>query len=396
MKSGDNGASRISVLAVGKAAPAMARAAATKLGSRIRAGLVIAAEAREVPDGFEGMAGGHPVPTAASEEAGRKALALARATQPGEQLLVLLSGGASALMAAPADGITLEDKQETTRRLLRAGADIHSLNTVRKHLSAIKGGQFAAAARAACRTLAISDVVGDDPSVIGSGPTVSDESTFADARGVLERFGGAQAFSPAVTSRLARGARGEVAETPKANDPRLGHAAMTVIGGRHDAMRGAAAEAAKRGYYVVVVEEPVVGDARGASREYARTVAERARSAGRPLCVVSSGETTVHVKGHGRGGRNQEFALGLLAAAESRLLGDNWALASAGTDGIDGPTDAAGALVDSRTRSRLGHLDPARFLDANDSYNFFASLNDLILTGPTGTNVGDLQVFLAT
>jgi glycerate 2-kinase len=372
----------------------MAAAAARRLGSRIRAGLVIASTPASVPDGFELIVGGHPIPTVESERAGRRALELAGSLQPGERLLVLVSGGASALMAVPADGITLEDKRATTDRLLRAGADIHALNTVRKHLSSIKGGWLAARAGGSCDTLVISDVVGDDPSFIASGPTVADVSRFEDALDVLRRFGGEAAYPPAVVARLRQGGTAAVPETPKPGDPRLAQTHVAVVGSRRDAMAGAAAEAAALGYHVSRLDDAVVGEARTTAVAHLRATLARAAGLGRPACIVSSGETTVHVTGRGRGGRNQEFALAaadLLAAAGGAAV-----VASVGTDGIDGPTDAAGAIADSTTigRAAAAGLIPGRYLSDNDAYAFFEALGDLIHTGPTGTNVGDLQVIL--
>jgi hydroxypyruvate reductase len=372
----------------------MANAAARRFGSAIRAGLVIASEAVSVPAAFGLIVGGHPLPTAASEAGGRKALALAESTTADDTLLVLISGGASALMALPADGVSLDDKRATTQRLLRAGADIYALNTVRKHLSAIKGGWLAARAPRACHTLVISDVVGDDLSVIASGPTVADASTFADALALLRRFGGEDAYPGPVVARLRAGAAGTVPETPKPGDARLASSTTTIIGSRRDAMAGAATEAASLGFHVARMDDPVVGEARTTAVAHLRAVIARAAGAARPACIVSSGETTVHVTGHGRGGRNQEFAL---AAAEPLAQAGGGALiASVGTDGIDGPTDAAGAIADATTisRARAAGLSPDRALSDNNAYAFFDALGDLIHTGPTGTNVGDLQVIL--
>ena len=372
----------------------MAAAAARRLGSRVRAGLVVAARVSPVPDGFELIVGGHPVPTDASERAGRRALAVAGSRQPDETLIVLLSGGASALMAVPADGITLADKQAATQRLLHAGADIHALNTVRKHLSAVKGGWLAARTQGACEAFAISDVVGDDPSVIASGPTVADASRFDDALEILRRYGGEAAYPSAIVTRLRRGSEGAVPETPKPGDARLAHTTTAVIGSRRNAMAGAVAAAGGLGYHVLRVDDPVVGEARTAAVAHLRAVLARAAGLGRPVCVVSSGETTVHVTGRGQGGRNQEFAL-----AAAQVLAGTGApvmVASVGTDGIDGPTDAAGALADSTTvdRARASGLQAERYLSDNNAYAFFDALGDLIHTGPTGTNVGDLQVIL--
>ena len=382
------------VIAAGKAAPAMAAAAARRLGSRVRAGLVVASTPATVPDGFELIVGGHPMPTAESERGGRRALALAASLAAGDRLLVLLSGGASALMAVPADGLTLDDKRATTDRLLRAGADIHALNTVRKHLSSIKGGQLAARAGGACDALVISDVVGDDPSFIASGPTVADPTRFDDALAVLRRFGGEAAYPSAVVAHLRRGVDGGMPDTPKPGDARLARATTTVIGSRRNAMTGALAEAAGLGYQTLRLDDPVIGEARTSAVAHLRAVQALAAGLARPACVVSSGETTVHVTGRGKGGRNQEFALA--AADLLPLAGAPAAVASVGTDGIDGPTDAAGALADSTTleRAKAADLVPARYLSDNNAYAFFDALGDLIHTGPTGTNVGDLQIIL--
>jgi len=294
----------------------------------------------------------------------------------------------------PAEGLTLDDKRATTDRLLRAGADIHALNTVRKHLSAVKGGWLAARANGRCDTLTISDVVGDDPSFIASGPTVADSSRFVDAIDVILRFGGESAYPPAIVAHLRRGIAGEIPDTPKPADARISESRSAVIGSRRNAMAGAVAKARTLGYDVLPIEDPVVGEARTTAVAHVRAVIARAAGLRRPACIVSSGETTVHVTGTGKGGRNQEFAL---AAAEVLAgSGSDGALCSVGTDGIDGPTDAAGALIDSTTldRAATAGLVPARYLLDNNAYAFFDSLGDLIHTGPTGTNVGDLQVIL--
>jgi glycerate 2-kinase len=389
------GSRSVRVLCAGKGAAAMAAGAARMLGSRIVSGLIVSPEAVEVAPPFESLAGGHPLPTVESERAGRRALALAESVQPGERFLCLLSGGASALMAAPAAGISLEDKKATTIRLLRAGADITALNSVRKHLSDVKGGGLALRSAAGCHTLAISDVVGDDLAVIGSGPGVPDASLFRDAIGALRRFGGLDAYPEPVVDRLRAGERGDRPETLKPSDPRGARATARIIGSRLNAMDGVCDAARRLGYEVVRIDRPLLGEAGQAARDHVQDIARRIRSIDGPVCVVSSGETTVRVTGPGKGGRNQEFALA--AAGELGALARNALLASVGTDGIDGPTDAAGAVVDEGTldRARLLGLDPKAFLRNNDSYNFFAALGDLVITGRTGTNVGDLQVFLA-
>lgn len=384
----------------------MAATAAGHVGPRIRSGLVVSHVPVACPGGWESIVAGHPVPDAESERAGRRALQIARSTAPGEALLVLLSGGASALMAVPADGVTLADKRATTEQLLLAGADIHALNAVRKHVSAIKGGQLAARASGRSICYAVSDVVGDDPSVIGSGPTLADVTTYADALGVLRRFGGPSAYPPAVVSRLERGSAGGLDETCKPGDRRLAGAATAVIGGRRDAMSGAAAEAKRLGYRVVTMDDPVVGEARVAAAQHIERLVAVVGDGSRPACVVSGGETTVRVKGRGKGGRNQEFALAFALAMESASgTGLGWnsdrdpspALASVGTDGVDGPTGAAGAIVDSTTLKRaraLGLPSPRQVLEDNNAYAFFSALGDLIHTGATDTNVGDLQIIL--
>ena len=307
----------------------------------------------------------------------------------------LISGGASALLAAPRPEITLDDKRHTTRTLLSAGADITALNTVRKHLSRVKGGHLGVAARRAV-ALAVSDVVGDDLGVIASGPTVPDATTFADALDVLATHGGTDAYPPHVVSLLERGAAGQVEETPKPGDARLRHVHTRVIGSGRDAADGAAHEAAALGYHVARLPEPLVGEAREAG---ARLVAEGTRAAiglPRPACVIAYGETTVHVTGTGRGGRNQELALGAAIALDQGAIAG--AVLSGGTDGVDGPTDAAGAIVDQGTiaRARRLGLDPFDFLARNDAYTFFSALDDLLVTGPTRTNVGDVQILVLT
>jgi glycerate 2-kinase len=346
----------------------------------------------QLPSGFEWFDAAHPYPNAASEAAGRRALAAAAESRQDGVLVVLLSGGASSLLAVPAGGLSLQDKIVTARALMNAGVPIADLNCVRKHLSAIKGGRLAAAARRSV-TLAISDVHGavpDDPSVIGSGPTVADPTTFAEALSIVREAGVATLIPSAVVARLERGAD----ETPAPGDPRLAESSYEVIGTRHLAMEGAARAARARGYEVDVIPEASTGEARTAGAAFAAEAWRRAATAGRPLCVIASGETTVRVTGTGRGGRNQEFALGAMpVVARGRV---DAVLGSAGTDGVDGPTDAAGAIVDSSSSARAaeGGLDANAALSNNAAYDFFLALGDLIVWGPTGTNVGDIHVML--
>lgn len=383
------------VIAVGKAAPFMAASFAAIAGERVRDGLVIGTHLPIVlPPQLEWIPSSHPLPDERSVAAGRRALDVARGTDPADTLVVLLSGGASALMAVPAGELTLEDKRTAVNALLKGGADITALNTVRKHLSAVKGGRLAAAASGPTVCLAISDVVGDDLSVIGSGPTVPDPSTYRDAWAYIERFGVEGLLTDAARRYLRNGLEWANEETPKPDDPRFGRSVTRVIGGRFHAMHGAANTARSLGYDVILSDEPIIGDA----RTMGPIVFERARTlaAGRhrPVAFIASGETTVKVVGTGKGGRNQEMALSVahLLAGESAEI----AMGSFGTDGIDGPTDAAGACVDSTTvdRARQQSRDPNDFLADNNAYAFFQDLGDLLITGPSTTNVGDLQVVL--
>jgi glycerate 2-kinase len=376
-------ATRVHVVAAGKAAHPMFAAFAPASPVSIASLLIVGP-----------VEAGHPVPDDRSIGAARRALDIARTVTEHELLVVLLSGGASSLMALPRGDLSLGAKQETIRALLARAADITELNTVRKHLSAIKGGQLAAACRGPVLTLAISDVVGNDLAVIGSGPTVPDPSTFADAMSVLDARGGRASYPAPVVSVLEQGAAGEIPETPKPGGRWLARSAAHVIGSAADAVRGACAAASSFGYHVRMVEQPVVGEARVAAAGHAARVAALAEASPRPLCVVSSGETTVHVTGGGRGGRNQELALAMAPLLES--VASRVAVASVGTDGMDGPTDAAGAFVDSTTLRRAHDrgLAPERYLEDNNSYEFFRALGDLVALGPTNTNVGDIQVVL--
>jgi glycerate-2-kinase len=351
---------------------------------------------------FEWFEAGHPDPNEASRAAGRRALALARSTDASSVLVVLLSGGASAMLVAMAPGVTAGDARLTAKLLMDAGVAIDGLNCVRKHLSSIKGGRLGAAAGRSL-TLAISDVhapVADDPSVIGSGPTVPDPTTYDEALDVVSlarvrRGAGATPdFPAAVVQHLAEGARGLHEETIKPGDPRLSDAVFAIVGNRLTAIEGARRTAEDLGYSVDVLPEVTSGEARVAGRAFFEEARARAARTREPLCVIAAGETTVTVRGGGRGGRNQEFALA--AASGMATLERPAILASAGTDGIDGPTDAAGALVDPSTLSRAREAvwSAERALEQNDAYTFFAGIGDLLVLGPTGTNVGDLQVFL--
>ena len=386
------------MVAAGKAAAEMASAFVSAVPGAGARGLVASPQPGAPPGDLQWFDVGHPVPTEGSVAAGRRALALAAGLAPGEVMVLLLSGGASAGLAAPLAGLTLRDKSAATSVLLRSGVAIDGLNCVRKHLSAIKGGRLAVAARGRIVTLAISDVVDptpDDPAVIGSGPTTPDPTTFDEALAICRAAAGVGELPRAALETLERGVRGEIEESPKPDDARLAGAAYHLIGSRRDAVEGAARKARELGYSVSIIDEPVTGEARRAGESHVRTVARLAYERPGPLCFVSAGETTVRVTGDGRGGRNQEFALATAFHLARRF--SEAVVASVGTDGIDGPTDAAGALVDTSTPARAterGLHRPEHYLTANDSYSFFEALDDLIRTGPTDTNVGDLQVAL--
>lgn len=371
----------------------MAHAVEDVLGPKLVSGVITAAIAGDWPRWLV-IPATHPRPSAASEQAGRAALALADETRRhGDTLLVCLSGGASAMLAVPADGLTIEDKAATTSALLRAGVDIGEANTVRRHLSAIKGGQLAARAGRTI-TLAISDVctpVEDDPAVIGSGPTSGDPTSFADALAVIDRFDLRARVPAAVLRHLHAGVAGTVTGPAAPDNSALRQAAYWVIASRRDAMHAAAETARRLGYHVHVRADPIIGEARRAPRLLFDTAGAHVA---RPACVIASGETTVTVRGMGQGGRNQELAV---AAIEMLAAHRPAVLASMGTDGVDGPTDAAGAMVDGDMWDALGEDARdvcAAALDANDTYPLLQRLDALVRTGPTGTNVGDLQVLL--
>lgn len=373
-------------------------AAAIADHASLRPGMILAIGTHRdgvLPPHVEWRQAAHPVPDARSVAAATRALEVAARVEPHETLALLLSGGASSLMALPVAGLTLSDKQDCIRTMMLAGADIHALNTVRKHLSGVKGGRLAAACRGTTLTLAVSDVVGDDLSVIGSGPGVPDKTTWADAASALEQFGGTR-HPRGVSQIIARGVRGEIPDTPKSSDAGLARAHAHVIASQRHALDAAARAATSLGYAVVTLPDAVIGEARAASPAWLDRVEDELRREARPVCVLSAGETTVRVTGSGRGGRNQEFTLALVArvAAARRAI----TIASVGTDGIDGPTDAAGALADTTSFNRATalNLDPQAFLDDNNAYDFFAMLGDLIHLGRTDTNVGDIQVLLAS
>jgi len=384
----------IYVVGAGKAGAPMARALERILGRRITGGFVNVkyghgARLRRV----EIHECGHPVPDAAGEHGAARIAEIAHEAGPDDLILAVISGGASALLPQPAPPVTLREKQAVTRLLLDCGAGIHEINCVRKHLSRIKGGQLARFAYpSTVLTLILSDVIGDDMDVIGSGPAVPDPSTFADARAIFNKYGIWRKIPARVRERL----DGSAPETPKPGDRIFTRVQNLIVGSNRLAVDAAVLEARRLGYRTIVLTTRIDGEAREIARVHA-AIAREIRVSGRPLrppaCVISGGEPTVTIRGKGLGGRNQEFTLSAAIAIAGLK---NVVLLSAGTDGSDGPTDAAGALADGETvaRARRDNMDPLRMLAENDSYHFFERLGDLITTGPTGTNVADVQILM--
>jgi glycerate 2-kinase len=390
---------RVLVVGAGKASAEMAAAVEDQLGAHVSAGLVIAKDGHAVPTRHVAVReASHPLPDTRGVTATAELRALLASAGEHDLVLVLLSGGGSALLEQPADGLSLGALQATTEALLRAGATINELNAVRKHLSAVKGGNLArAAAPATVLVLVLSDVVGNPLDVIASGPCAPDPTTYADALAVLARYQLAEAVPPAVRAHLEAGARGERPETPKPGDPVFARVHHVIVGDNAQAAAACVAEAERHGLRALLLSTFVEGEAREVGRVLG-ALGRELRLHGRPLappaCLVLGGETTVTVRGPGHGGRNQEVALGAALA----LAGlDNVLVLSAATDGGDGPTDAAGAFADGTTLTRAAALglDPRAHLARNDAYPFFQALGDLLVTGPTRTNVNDLMLVLA-
>jgi glycerate 2-kinase len=384
----------IFVIGAGKASAQMAVAVERMLGARIAGGQINvkdghAAELRRIRINECG----HPIPDRRGVAGARRIAQIASDAGAEDLVVCLISGGASALLPLPAPPIALAEKQKTTRLLLHCGASIHEINCVRKHISAIKGGQLARLAYpATLLTLILSDVIGDDLDAIGSGPTVPDRSTFAEGRAIFEKYRIWHKLPASVRNRFTAA----IEETPKPGDKIFKKTRNVLVGSNALAVDAAAMEARRLGFHTLVLSTFIQGEAREVARVHA-AIAREIRASGRPVptpaCVISGGETTVTVRGTGLGGRNQEFALA--AAIEIAGLRDTVILSS-GTDGTDGPTDATGAIADGTThaRARALGLNAAAYLRNNDSYHFFEATGDLIQTGPTGTNVADVQVVL--
>jgi glycerate-2-kinase len=377
------------IFGAGKASAAMAQALEHTLAGHTLRGIVITKHGHELPLAHITLAtAGHPIPDEDGVAATRQLLEMITGVQPDDLVVFLLSGGASALLADHPAGSTLAEVQTLFDLLLKSGADIHEMNTVRKHLSAVKGGQLALLTntQSLC-TLVLSDVVGDDLHVIGSGPTVPDPSTFADAMAVVDKYQLTAQLPLPIYLHLERGCAGNVQETPKPGHPRLEHTYTYLIGTNRIALEAAAVAAKELGYAPHILSAATTGNA----EDIARMLVNRAKAydGRRPACLLAGGESTVTVTGNGVGGRNQHLAL----AAGIALQGlHGITLLSAGTDGTDGPTDAAGAIVNADMMEK--RADAPEYLARQDAYNFFQQTGGLLITGPTQTNVMDIIVIL--
>ena len=395
----DGGFRRLLVVGFGKAASPMTHALLTGLDDLVTGGIVVTKYGHakpSLPEKIRVFEAGHPVPDTNGERATREVVELLRGAGEDTLVVLLISGGGSALLVAPWHGITLDAKRLTTALLLRSGAEITALNTVRKHLSLVKGGRLAAlAAPARILSLILSDVIGDPLDVIASGPTAPDPTTYGDALAVLTHLGLGETVPRSVLTVLRDGAAGLLPETPKPGNPLFERVEHIIVGSNRLAMDGALRAAVDLGLRAELAPGVVAGEAREAAARLARTaLARRRQGAGNlTLCLISGGETTVTVTGSGTGGRNMELALAFALEVEG-IPGIT--LLSAGTDGTDGPTDAAGAVVDGTTAAlaRAAGHDPAAYLANNDSYAFFRACGGLLMTGPTGTNVMDVQIIL--
>ncbi len=392
--------SQIVVVGAGKATPAMAVGLEEILGDRISAGTINTKYGHGLPlSRIETVECGHPIPDAAGVRGTERMRRYVSNLDEAALVIALFSGGGSALMPAPVDGVSLAEKQDTTKALLECGATIDELNALRKHLSSIKGGRMSRLAYpATIHSLVLSDVIGDQLDTIASGPTHPDSSSFADCVAIAKRYDVYDELPVSVRRHLESGVDGAIAETPGADDECFVRTSTRIIGNNSLAIEAAQETAYELGYRTLVLSTRLQGEAREVATMLA-AVAQEISTANQPVCapacVISGGETTVTIRGGGKGGRNQELALAAAVAL------DGWngvTLLSGGTDGTDGPTDAAGAIVDGGTlqRARERGLEAQPFLDRNDSYNFFSELGELVITGPTNTNVMDLQILLVS
>lgn len=393
--------SKVHLIAFGKAACAMTRGAQDIIPARLLADQAIVVTNYENVTSInnaEVIGAGHPLPDQSGFQAAQRCASILRSARKGELVLVLISGGGSALIPYPVDGITLEEKIAATNLLLACGASINQINCVRKHLSALKGGGMAKlAAPADLHALILSDVLGDDLSAIASGPTVPDPTTYSDAIDVLTARGVWEQTPANVRRHLQNGQQGLLAETPKPGDDVFKHTGHTLIGSNTISVNATLKTAQELGYQASLYSDQLCGEARAEAEKWViHAKALIAKGVSKPLALVAGGETTVTIKGDGKGGRNQEMALAFAIAADKHGLTGNWTFLSAGTDGRDGPTDAAGAIVDPVTSTRMinAGVDPIAMLANNDSYVALQNSGDLLITGATGTNVTDLQILL--
>jgi len=388
----------IYLIGTGKASAPMAQTMEDLLADRISSGVITTKGGHRLPlKRIELIEAGHPIPDRNGLEGAHRIRSLLKNSGPEDLVLVVLSGGGSALLPLPVEGITLEEKQEATQLLLDCGADIKEMNTVRKHISQIKGGWLARwAYPSTVLAFILSDVVGDPLDVIGSGPTVPDSSTFEDAWGILRKYNLIREVAPSIQKHLQLGREGRAQETPKPGESAFERVHNLLIGSNILALRAAQQEASSCGFHTFILSSSIVGETKEVARFHAAIAKEMMMSGNpisKPACMISGGETTVTIRGRGRGGRNQEFALA--GALEIQGL-ERVVLLSGGTDGTDGPTDAAGAIADHTTVNRalaMG-LQPKTHLEENDAYPFFEKLGDLLITGPTRTNVMDVHVLL--
>jgi hydroxypyruvate reductase len=389
---------RIFVVGAGKATAPMAQAVEDLLGQHVSDGVIVVKDGHGLPlTHIRIHEASHPVPDERGVSGTEEVLSLVRNADEQDLVICLISGGGSALLIGPAEGISLKDKQEVTQLLLDCGATIHDINTVRKHLSRVKGGGLARLAHpATVVSLILSDVIGDDLDVIASGPTMMDSSTFSEAKQVLNRHEIWDPVPDSVRKHIERGVNGEIEDTPKPGDTAFQKDVWKLVGTNLQALKAARQEAELQGFNTLILSGMIEGETREVAMVHV-AIAKEALCSGNPLspplCLLSGGETTVTIKGKGKGGRNQEFVLASALAMEGEK---HMVVLSGGTDGTDGPTDAAGAIADGDTlaRGRAKGLDPWDHLQRNDSYPFFEALDDLLMTGPTRTNVMDVRMIL--
>jgi len=386
------------VIGAGKASAAMAQAVEEILGERIKAGVINVKYDHTLPlDIIMLNEAGHPVPDEAGLKGTQQIAKLLEKTGEKDLVLCLISGGGSALLPYPAEGITLDEKRQLTQILLESGATIHEINVLRKHVSRVKGGKLARLAYPATLvTVILSDVIGDDLDSIASGPTVPDRSTYADCLRILHEYSVQDNIPKAVLDHFEKGAQGLIEETPKAGDPAFIKTQNVIVASNSLAIQAARHKADALGYNSLVLSSSIEGETKDVALVHAaiaKEILKTGEPVSKPACVISGGETTVTIRGQGKGGRNQEFVLAAAIAIDGL---ENVVILSGGTDGTDGPTDAAGALADGRTVSRAASqgLDAQEYLRNNDSYSFFHPQGDLLKTGPTFTNVMDLRLVI--